>query len=172
MKTRHGHLRPFQADVRQVFQRGRQGQYLIPYFIAAHPVRRQGYAESGSMAEAQRLPRRSGAGLPAVAYVDCYGDVSFRQGHLAQSGAQQSDIAIPKGITTRCTKVSGYHDPKNWPLLREALKEWPRRLDWKWEQHLVPALPAQDWRAGGDKQRAKSRPFATKYTSIKPKQPT
>ena len=43
-------------------------QYLIPYFIAAHPgTTRRGHAGAGAVAEEERLPRRPGAGVPARA---------------------------------------------------------------------------------------------------------
>ncbi len=54
-------------------------QYLIPYFIAAHPgTTRRGHAESGALAQAQRLPARSGAGLPADTDGHRHGHVPHR----------------------------------------------------------------------------------------------
>ena len=41
-------------------------QYLIPYFIAAHPgTTDEDMLEARAVAEAERLPRRPGAGVPA-----------------------------------------------------------------------------------------------------------
>jgi len=40
-------------------------QYLIPYFIAAHPGTRDQTCWSWRCAEEERLSRRSGAGIPA-----------------------------------------------------------------------------------------------------------
>ena len=52
-------------------------QYLIPYFIAAHPGHhRRGHARARAVAEEERLSRGPGAGVPAVAHGDGDRDVS------------------------------------------------------------------------------------------------
>jgi uncharacterized radical SAM protein YgiQ len=86
-ETGHGHLRSFQADVRQIFQGSRQRAILNTLLHRRPPrYRRQGHAESGTMAKTQRFPRRPSPGLFALADVYCHRHVSFRQRYLAQSG--------------------------------------------------------------------------------------
>ena len=54
-------------------------QYLIPYFIAAHPgTPDDGHAGTRPLAQAQRLPAGSGAGVPADPAGDRLGHVSHR----------------------------------------------------------------------------------------------
>jgi radical SAM superfamily enzyme YgiQ (UPF0313 family) len=55
-------------------------QYLIPYFIAAHPGHhRPGHAQPRTLAQAQQFPPRSGTDLPADADGDRHGHVSQPQ---------------------------------------------------------------------------------------------
>ena len=62
------HLLPLQGAVRQYSKEAGKEQYLIPYFIAAHPGHhRRGHARARAVAQEERLPRRPGAGLPALA---------------------------------------------------------------------------------------------------------
>ncbi len=55
-------------------------QYLIPYFIAAHPgTSDEGYVQSGPLAQTQQLPPGSGADLPTNANGIGYNDVPHAQ---------------------------------------------------------------------------------------------
>ena len=105
-------------------------QYLIPYFIAAHPgTTDEDMLEPGAVAQAQRLPRRPGAGLPAVADGDRDRDVPHGQEPAAQGHARQRDGGhrarrqAPRACTRRSCAIT---TPNNWPLLREALKAMGR----------------------------------------------
>jgi hypothetical protein len=66
----HGRLRPLQGAVRQVFgKEAGKKQYLIPYFIAAHPgTTDEDMLNLALWLKRQRLPRRPGADLPALAH--------------------------------------------------------------------------------------------------------
>ena len=73
-------------------------QYLIPYFIAAHPgTRDEDMLRPGAMAQAQRLPRRPGAGIPALADGDGHRDVPLGQESAAQSDAHVGGCRDPEG---------------------------------------------------------------------------
>ena len=55
-----------------------------------------------------------------------------------------------------------YHDPKNWPLLREALKSMGRAdLIGNGKMHLIPTFQP----AGTFEANTKTQPFKTKYTT-------
>ena len=61
-----------------------------------------------------------------------------------------------------------YHDPENWPLLREALKRMGRAdLIGNGKQQLVPAW--QPANTGGERQEGQRRagqPFRTQHTGV------
>lgn len=62
---------------------------------------------------------------------------------LHKVARNSADIAIPKSIKQRRLHKAflRYHDPKNWPLLREALKDMGRAdLIGNGKQHLVPSF--------------------------------
>ena len=84
-------------------------QYLIPYFIAAHPgTSDEDMLAAGALAEAQRLPCRPGAGFPAVTDGDGNGDVSLRQESAAQGDAHVGRRRDPAGAcgSAACTRRS------------------------------------------------------------------
>jgi hypothetical protein len=91
---------------------------------------------------------------------------------LRKVARNSPDIAIPKSIKQRRLHKAflRYHDPKNWPLLREALKEMGRAdLIGNGKQHLVPTFQPKDSLPIGRKPEVKPQTFRTKYTGIKAK---
>jgi len=118
-------------------------QYLIPYFIAAHP----GTSDEDMMNLALWLKRNNfrpdqvQTFLPspmAIASAMYYsGKNPLRNVHH-----KGGDVDSPKGERRRRLHKAflRYHDPKNWPLLREALKRMGREdLIGNGKRHLVPA---------------------------------
>lgn len=59
-------------------------QFLIPYFIAAHPHQRRRHDESGHLAQEERLPRRPGADLLSQPHGHGHGHVPQRPQHADQ----------------------------------------------------------------------------------------
>jgi hypothetical protein len=93
------------------------------------------------------------------------------------------DVYIPKGTRVRRLHKAflRYHDPNNWPLLREALRHMGRAdLIGNGKHHLVPTYqPIGTGRAHEGKRKprpaaaarpsggaAKSRPFRTQHTGL------
>ncbi|MFZ9322502.1 MAG: YgiQ family radical SAM protein [Hylemonella sp.] len=120
-------------------------QYLIPYFIAAHP----GTSDEDMMHLAQWL-KKNGFRADQVQ--------TFYPSPMASATAMyHSGLNTLKGIhrDSRSEKVDvvrgerrrrlhkaflRYHDPNNWPLLREALKAMGRAdLIGNGKQHLIPS---------------------------------
>jgi radical SAM superfamily enzyme YgiQ (UPF0313 family) len=171
----HGQLRPVQGPVRQVLERGGQGAVPDPVLHRRAPGHhRRGHDEPGPVAQAQRFSRRPGAGLPA-------GPHGARHRHVplgpqpAEERAPQGRrevVQSPKGLRQRRLHKAflRYHDPENWPLLREALEKMGRAdLIGNGKRHLVPRFqPAGTGRAGGEGKRVgrKHRPqkFRTQHT--------
>ena len=82
------------------------------------------------------------------------------------SRRHDSDMPIPKGIKQRRLHKAllRYHDPKNWPLIREALKNMGRAdLIGNGKQQLIPAWQPKE---GGkdDRIKGKGKTFRTQRT--------
>jgi hypothetical protein len=91
-------------------------------------------------------------------------------------------VVIPKGIKVRRLHKAflRYHDPENWPVLRDALKRMGRAdLIGNGRQHLIPAyqpvgtgsVPAGRATAGaalraGTARAVAPRPFRTQHTGL------
>ena len=127
-------------------------QFLIPYFIAAHP----GTSDEDMMNLAIWL-KRNGFRADQVQ--------TFYPSPMASATAMYHSGRNPLSRVSRSHKISPpvdvvkgdrrrrlhkaflrYHDPNNWPLLREALKEMGRAdLIGNGKQHLIPTFqPATD----------------------------
>ena len=146
-------------------------QYLIPYFIAAHP----GTEDKDMLNLALWLKRNGFRADQVQAFLPSPMSIATAMYHsgkdtLHKVARNSPDITIPKGIKQRRLHKAflRYHDPKNWPLLREALKEMGRAdLIGNGKQHLVPSFQPRTGDQPSDKKQPKSRPFATKHTGEK-----
>jgi len=136
--------------------------YLIPYFIAAHP----GTTDEDMLNLALWLKRNRYKAdqvqtfLPspmAVATAMYHSGVSPLRG--VRRGASEP-VATAKGLRQRRLHKAflRWHDPANWPLLRDALKAMGRAdLIGQGKHQLIPAAqPGPAW------QKPKLRPFLTK----------
>jgi uncharacterized radical SAM protein YgiQ len=122
-------------------------QYLIPYFIAAHP----GTRDEDMLNLALWLknnnfrPDQVQTFLPspmAVATAMYYSE----RNPLRRIGRNSEKVEIVKGLKRRRLHKAflRYHDPDNWPILREALKAMGRAdLIGNGKRHLIP-----DWQPG------------------------
>ena len=82
-------------------------------------------------------------------------------------------VHVPKGIEVRRLHKAflRYHDPNNWPMLRDALKRMGRAdLIGNGKQHLVPRYqpPGTGAAAEGQRVSAKAKPqkFRTQHTGF------
>jgi hypothetical protein len=84
------------------------------------------------------------------------------------------EVLIPKGLKVRRLHKAflRYHDPNNWPLLREALRRMGRAdLIGSGRRQLVPAYQpsgtgeAPEGRRSGVRE-GESRPFRTQHTGL------
>jgi len=150
-------------------------QYLIPYFIAAHP----GTRDEDMLNLALWLKRNGFRADQVQAFLPSPMSIATAMYHsgkdtLHKVARNSPDIAIPKSIKQRRLHKAflRYHDPKNWPLLREALKSMGRAdLIGNGKQHLIPTFQPKTADNPLDKQQLKRQPFKTKHTlSAKPKQ--
>jgi hypothetical protein len=79
------------------------------------------------------------------------------------------EVLIPKGLKIRRLHKAflRYHDPHNWPLLREALRRMGRaELIGNGRQQLVPAYQPSGTGTAGEGRRNGARPFRTQHTGL------
>jgi hypothetical protein len=90
---------------------------------------------------------------------------------LKRISRSSEEVVVPKGLKVRRLHKAflRYHDPENWPILRDALRRMGRAdLIGNGRQHLIPAY--QPIAAGRARPRAAaSQPrFRTQHTGLPP----
>jgi uncharacterized radical SAM protein YgiQ len=118
-------------------------QYLIPYFIAAHP----GTRDSDMLELALWLKKNGFRADQVQAFLPSPMATATAMYHsgknpLKRISRSSEEVVVPKGIKVRRLHKAflRYHDPNNWPILREALKRMGRAdLIGNGKQHLIPA---------------------------------
>ncbi len=142
-------------------------QYLIPYFIAAHP----GTRDEDMLNLALWLKQHGFRADQVQAFLPSPMAIATAMYHsgkntLSKIDRKAQDIPIPKNIKQRRLHKAflRYHDPANWPLLREALKKMGRAdLIGNGKHHLIPSFqPKSGQRQDSDK----SMKFKTKHTDF------
>jgi radical SAM superfamily enzyme YgiQ (UPF0313 family) len=117
-------------------------QYLIPYFIAAHP----GTTDEDMLQLALWLKANGFRADQVQAFLPspmATATAMYRSGRnpLKRIHRDSESVVIPKGLKQRRLHKAflRYHDPENWPLLRAALKDMGRAdLIGNGRKHLVP----------------------------------
>jgi len=140
-------------------------QYLIPYFIAAHP----GTTDQDMLELALWLKRNGFRADQVQAFLPAPMATATAMWHTGKNplhrvGRSSEDVIVPKGLKVRRLHKAflRYHDAANWPVLRDALKRMGRAdLIGNGKRHLVPAW--QPAVAGG---RTAARPFRTQHTGL------
>jgi uncharacterized radical SAM protein YgiQ len=118
-------------------------QYLIPYFIAAHP----GTTNEDMLNLALWLKKHDFRLDQVQTFLPTPMALATAMYHTEKNplkkvlgGKAESVPVVRQGRTRRLHKAFlRYHDPDNWPLLREALKEMDREdLIGNSKKHLIP----------------------------------
>ncbi|WP_062148387.1 YgiQ family radical SAM protein [Beggiatoa leptomitoformis] len=117
-------------------------QYLIPYFIAAHP----GTTDEDMLNLALWLKRNGFRADQVQAFLPSPMAMATAMYHTGKNPLKavrrdSETVAIPKGIKARRLHKAflRYHDPNNWILLRDALRRMGRAdLIGNGKQHLIP----------------------------------
>ena len=144
-------------------------QYLIPYFIAAHP----GTSDEDMLQLALWLKRNGLRADQVQAFLPGPMATATAMYHTGKNPLRRvtrdsEDVLIPKGLKVRRLHKAflRYHDPNNWPVLREALRRMGRAdLIGNGRQQLVPAYqPAAT--ASPAARRAGAHPFRTQHTGL------
>ena len=143
-------------------------QYLIPYFIAAHP----GTTDEDMLELALWLKRNGFRADQVQAFLPSPMATATAMYHsgknpLRRVSRSSEEVIIPKGLKVRRLHKAflRYHDANNWPTLREALRRMGRAdLIGPGKQHLVPAW--QPAGTGGMKE-GQRKPFRTQHVRSK-----
>jgi len=117
-------------------------QYLIPYFIAAHP----GTSDEDMLALALWLKRNSFRPDQVQTFLPTPLALATTMYHTGKNplhkvSATSEAVSVVRGGRQRRLHKAflRYHDPENWPLLREALQRMGRAdLIGNGKKHLIP----------------------------------
>jgi uncharacterized radical SAM protein YgiQ len=149
-------------------------QYLIPYFIAAHP----GTTDQDMLELALWLKKNGFRADQVQAFLPSPMATATAMYHsgknpLRRVSPTSEDVVVPKGLKVRRLHKAflRYHDPENWPMLREALRRMGRAdLIGNAKHQLVPAYqPVGTGGAPEGRRRAgATRPFRTQHTGLPP----
>ncbi len=143
-------------------------QYLIPYFIAAHP----GTTDEDMMNLALWLKRNGFRADQVQTFLPspmATATAMYHSGKNPLSGVRRNSetVPVPKGLRTRRLHKAflRYHDANNWPLLRDALKRMGRAdLIGNGKKHLIPTWQP---RGTGDTHEHRSgKAFRTRHTGL------
>ncbi|MEJ0085750.1 MAG: YgiQ family radical SAM protein [Pseudomonadota bacterium] len=147
-------------------------QYLIPYFIAAHP----GTTDKDMLELALWLKGNGFRADQVQAFLPGPMATATAMYHTLKNPLRKvtrdsEEVVIPKGIKQRRLHKAflRYHDPDNWPVLREALRQMGRAdLIGNGKMQLVPGYqPAGTGDAAEGKRGGRShRPFKTQHLGL------
>jgi len=144
MKPGMGAYDRFKALFERFSREAGKEQYLIPYFIAAHPGTRDEDMLNLALwlkANNFRLDQvQTFLPTPMALATTMYHTERNPLKKLAKGGEKVE--VIRAGRQRKLQKAFlRYHDPENWPLLREALKEMGRAdLIGNGKKHLIPSF--------------------------------
>jgi len=147
-------------------------QYLIPYFIAAHP----GTSDEDMLELALWLKANGYRADQVQAFLPspmATATAMYYSGRnpLRRVTRTSERVPIPKGLKVRRLHKAflRYHDAENWPMLRDALRRMGRAdLIGNGAHHLIPAYqPAgTGGRGEGHRKPGRGTPFRTQHTGL------
>ncbi len=146
-------------------------QYLIPYFIAAHP----GTTDEDMLELALWLKQNKYRADQVQTFLPSPMALATSMWHTGYNPLKSLKVAeqidTPKGLKKRQLHKAflRYHDAKNWPLLRDALKKMGRSdLIGNGKQQLIPKWqPSASELNARPSKRQQNKRFRTQHTQIK-----
>ncbi|WP_020146807.1 YgiQ family radical SAM protein [Thioalkalivibrio sp. ALJ15] len=143
MKPGMGAYDRFKAMFEKYSKQAGKEQYLIPYFIAAHP----GTSDEDMLNLALWLKRHNFRADQVQAFLPSPMALATAMWHSGRDPLRgikrKAGDRVPVARGARARRLHKaflrYHDPNNWPLLRDALKRMGRAdLIGNGKQHLIP----------------------------------
>jgi uncharacterized radical SAM protein YgiQ len=180
MKTGIGNYDKFKAMFEQYTAEAGKKQYLIPYFIAAHP----GTSDEDMMNLALWLKRNGFRAdqvqtfypSPMASATAMYhsGRNTLRKVHRQATSEDSVDVVRGERRRRLHKAFLRYHDPNNWPLLRDALKAMGRAdLIGSAKHQLIPAYQPMIDGSYSSARRKNSTPakgtILTQHTGLPPR---
>lgn len=168
MKPGIGSYDRFKAMFEKYSKKAGKEQYLIPYFIAAHP----GTSDKDMINLALWLKRNKFRADQVQTFYPspmATATAMYHSGKNPLKPVRHHSDTMPtvKGLSQRRLHKAflRYHDSDNWPVLRKALKKLGRSdLIGNGKMHLVPSRqPAKRHRVV---EAQEGRPFATQHTGL------
>jgi uncharacterized radical SAM protein YgiQ len=143
MKPGMGTYERFKQMFEKASKEAGKEQYLIPYFIAAHP----GTTDEDMLELALWLKRNDFRLDQVQTFLPTPLALATAMWHseknpLKKVGRESEQVPVVRGGRQRRLHKAflRYHDPENWPLLREALQAMGRSdLIGNGKKHLIPA---------------------------------
>ncbi|MBP6674047.1 MAG: YgiQ family radical SAM protein [Vitreoscilla sp.] len=140
----------FKAMFDQYSAEAGKQQFLVPYFIAAHPGTSDEdmmnlavwLKHNGFRADQVQTFYPSPMATATAMYHSGLNPLKGISRHTLKDGRKGEKVDVVKGERRRRLHKAflRYHDPKNWPLLREALKDMGRAdLIGNGKHHLIPS---------------------------------
>jgi uncharacterized radical SAM protein YgiQ len=145
-------------------------QYLIPYFIAAHP----GTRDEDMVELALWLKRNRYRADQVQAFLPSPMATATAMYHSGRNPLRKVSrsselVHVPRGLKIRRLHKAflRYHDPHNWPMLRAALRRLGRSdLIGNGADQLVPEFQPVGTGHTPEGARRKSRPFKTQHSGL------
>jgi uncharacterized radical SAM protein YgiQ len=172
LKPGIGSYEKFKRLFNEASEKAGKKQYLIPYFIASHP----GTTDQDMLQLALWLKRNGFRADQVQTFLPSPMATATAMYHTGQNPLRKlrreggEQVFIPKGAKTRKLHKAflRYHDPANWPVLREALRRMGRAdLIGHGEGKLVPLRqPVTEGARAKTRRAPKGRRFRTQHTGL------
>src|ERR1700722_7314108 len=170
MKPGVGAYYKFKEQFEKYSKAAGKEQYLIPYFIAAHPGTRDSdmlelalwWKKNGFRADQVQAFLPSPMATATAMYPS-------GKNPLRRITRDSEEVVVPKGLRVRRLHKAflRYHDPNNWPLLREALRRMGRaELIGSSRSQLVPAYQPAGTRVQVAARPTGTRPIRTQHPGL------
>ena len=144
-------------------------QYLIPYFISAHPgTRDEDMVNLALWLKKHRFRLDQVQNFYPSPLANSTTMYYTGKNPLAKIGYKSEDVFVPKGDKQRRLHKAllRYHDPANWPLIRQALEAMGKKhLIGSRRDCLVPAPTIEEMREAR-RQNRNTLPALTKHTPM------
>ncbi|EIF2301075.1 YgiQ family radical SAM protein [Salmonella enterica subsp. enterica serovar Newport] len=144
-------------------------QYLIPYFISAHPgTRDEDMVNLALWLKRHRFRLDQVQNFYPSPLANSTTMYYTGKNPLGKIGYKSEDVVVPKGDRQRRLHKAllRYHDPANWPLIRQALEAMGKKhLIGGRRECLVPAPTIEEMREAR-RQNRNTRPALTKHTPV------
>lgn len=173
MKPGMGSYDRFKAMFDKYSKEAGKEQYLIPYFIAAHP----GTRDEDMMNLAMWLKRNGFRADQVQAFYPspmANATAMYHSGKnpLKKVSRDSETVFAAKGLKQRRLHKAylRYHDPEGWPAIRESLLKMGRRdLIGYGKKHLVPPRQPVNWTPKNAGTGTKGKRVLTQHTGLPPR---